>query len=95
MDNDKGILHLGNCYLTGVGTPMDKPRAFGWYTVAAEKGIVAAMFCLAECYMRGLGCEVDAEKGREWHRRVEESNQEGFGVADLQAALQSRETMLF
>ena len=50
---------LGRCYELGVGTKVDRPRAFHWYRSAVTKGHLDASIDLGRCYAEGIGTAFD------------------------------------
>lgn len=46
---------LGDCYLFGIGTRVDRRRAYLWYRNAVRRGETEALYPLALCYSRGAG----------------------------------------
>jgi hypothetical protein len=70
---------LGECYLNGYGTAVDKPMAAYWYQKAAEKGNAEAQWSLANIYQEG--CEQipkDTDKALYWY---EQSASQGYVVS--------------
>lgn len=55
-DNDKAVWCLGLCYMNGVGTAIDKRKAYPLYISAAEKGNADAQVKLCEDYFKGNDC---------------------------------------
>ena len=60
------MLLLGNFYATGTGIKRNDKEAFKWFGMAAERGVVEAMFELGHCYSNGIGVEVDKVKAFSW-----------------------------
>ena len=60
------VLLLGNFYATGTGIKRNDKEAFKWFGMAAERGVVEAMFELGHCYSNGIGVEVDKVKAFSW-----------------------------
>ena len=50
---------LGDCYLFGIGTRVDRRRAYLWYRSAVRRGEGEALYPLALCYSRGAGVAFD------------------------------------
>ena len=48
-------LELARCYEHGVGTKVDRARAYYWYKTAYSHGVNAAAYELGLCYSRGKG----------------------------------------
>jgi TPR repeat protein len=53
---------LGYCYDEGIGTDINKVKAFELYTVAAEKGNNEALYNLSFLYELGEGVNKDEKK---------------------------------
>ena len=51
------MLSLGRMFERGVGTEIDRARAFLWYRTAFEEGEDSALLPLGLCYSRGIGTE--------------------------------------
>jgi TPR repeat protein len=54
---------LAICYELGIGTDIDKTKAFELYEKSAEKGYINAKFHLGYCYVNGIGTKINNKKG--------------------------------
>ncbi len=55
MGDDRAMILLAKCYLGGLGTEIDRTRAFFWFKSAANTGNSDAIFYSGICYSRGIG----------------------------------------
>ncbi|MBR2473763.1 MAG: toll/interleukin-1 receptor domain-containing protein [Clostridia bacterium] len=53
------LYELAQCYSTGNGTEIDRPKAFIYYHKAALAGHLQSRAAVAECYRRGIGVNVN------------------------------------
>lgn len=53
---------VAKCYELGVGTEIDRSRAFHWYKSAVDKGHREATPDLARCYAEGIGTHFDMKE---------------------------------
>ncbi|UZO03689.1 uncharacterized protein OCT59_024092 [Rhizophagus irregularis] len=71
-----GIVILGRCYECGIGTKIDKCRAFELYHKAAELGDSQAQYNLAFMYKNGYGTTKDFDKATYWYRKSADQGHE-------------------
>lgn len=64
--NDDAEFHLGVCYASGEGVPMNAEEAAHWYRQAAEQGHAIAQYNLGLCYYHGGGVEQDLDEAVKW-----------------------------
>ncbi|WP_400202805.1 tetratricopeptide repeat protein [Methanomethylophilus alvi] len=57
---------LGIAYANGFGVEYCPEKAFGYFSKAAEQGIVGASLDLGKMYFHGTGVEQSYQKAREW-----------------------------
>lgn len=63
--------YLGCYYLMGIGVlPQDYKKGAEWIRKAAEQGLDAAQYNLAQCYEKGEGVPKDLEKAKEWYAKA-------------------------
>ena len=68
LDEDEKLMNmLGYCYAYGVGTVVNKKRAFECYKKATELDNKNASYWknLGDCYMNGIGTEINKRKAFE------------------------------
>lgn len=60
------LFHLGYCYQNGIGTAINKKRAFECYKKVTEldKTVAFGWYNLGYCYQQGIGTEIDKEKAK-------------------------------
>lgn len=51
--------NLGVLYTLGLGVPLDHQKAFGWFTKAANEGLMESQFNVAIALQEGLGARKD------------------------------------
>ncbi|CAI2181930.1 7226_t:CDS:2, partial [Funneliformis geosporum] len=73
-----GIERLGDCYIQGIGTSVDKRRAFELYLKAANMNYNVAQYNVATCFEDGIGTTKNKEKANEWYKK---SADNGFDKA--------------
>lgn len=56
---------LAEYFLFGIGTKVDRGRAFYWYSEAVKRGDEDALFYLGACHSRGVGTPLDYTKAKE------------------------------
>ena len=56
---------LAEYFLLGIGTRVDRQRAFHWYSEAVRLGDESALLPLGMCYSRGVGVALDYRKATE------------------------------
>ena len=56
--------------VNSVQTEILYAKAVEYFTLAAEQGEPAGMFCLGECFYEGQGREKDPDKAAEWYRKA-------------------------
>ena len=44
--------NLGNCFLKGIDTEKDEPKAVEWYQKAANQGLAKAQYNLGNCFFK-------------------------------------------
>lgn len=73
---------VGTCYFYGTGISVDKDEAIKWYTKAADKGHLEAMYNLAYCMMLS-GTRENKQKGFKLFQSAADKGHIGaqFGVA--------------
>ena len=57
---------IGNMYDKGLGTQINKIKAYEWYEASARYGNVNAQYVLAQKYHTGIGVLFDNEKAHMW-----------------------------
>ena len=62
------INQMGMCYQFGVGVPLDKVAAAGWFRFAAEYDLPAALANIGQCYETGQGVKPDLETAVRYFR---------------------------
>lgn len=60
--------NLGQMYAFGIGTDVDKEKAFEWYLRAAKAGNPVAMANVRIAYAKGEGVPQDAAEAEKWKR---------------------------
>ncbi|EXX79008.1 Skt5p [Rhizophagus irregularis DAOM 197198w] len=73
-----GLMMLGYCYDEGIGTKIDKQKAFESYQNAANLGQDVAQNNLAVLYEEGDGIAKDIDKAIYWY---EKSAKQGYELA--------------
>ena len=70
----KAQYRLGLCYKDGLGVPLDKTKAFDYFSNASvnEDPSVEAQFELAQCFYYGIGTEQNMERAKFWYRKAAE-----------------------
>ena len=68
LGNILGLSELGDCYYHGVGTNVDRQKAFELYQKAANLGNSSGMNNLGYCYQNGIGTSVDRQKAFELYQ---------------------------
>lgn len=63
-------VRIGDCYLVGIGVPVNRRRAFLWYKYAAEHKNEEAYYPLAMCYSRGVGTPFNYREALTYLRRA-------------------------
>ncbi|RIA79450.1 hypothetical protein C1645_840659, partial [Glomus cerebriforme] len=58
------------CYESGIGTKINRRRAFELYQKAADLGNARGIINLAYCYHRGIGTNVDKQKAFELFQKA-------------------------
>ncbi|GBC20329.2 kinase-like domain-containing protein [Rhizophagus irregularis DAOM 181602=DAOM 197198] len=62
LKNSLGMYSLGKCYEVGIGTDVNKQKAFELYHKVADLGNSHGIYCLGCCYDDGVGIDVNKEK---------------------------------
>ncbi|RGB37266.1 kinase-like domain-containing protein [Rhizophagus diaphanus] len=75
-----GLNMLGYCYSKGIGTSIDKRRAFDLYFKAASVDNHTAQYNVAVCFDEGIGTFKDFKKAIEWYK---ESANNGYDKARI------------
>ena len=70
MENAYGINNLGYCYGNGIGTSIDKQKAFELYQEAANLGNTSGINNLGDCYYSGIGIGMDEQKAFELYQKA-------------------------
>lgn len=58
--------NLGQIYYFGIGTPVDKAKAFKWHLAAAKAGNPVAALNVSSAYLRGDGVEQSIVEAEKW-----------------------------
>lgn len=66
LDHPAALAELSEMYANGLGTPLDKVKAFECAVRSAEAGYPQGQFYLADCYMTGMGVEPNVPLAYEW-----------------------------
>src|ERR1043166_4185913 len=72
---------LGYCYYNGIGTEINKGKAFELYKIVAERGHSIAQYNLGQCYRLGDGVEKDEVRAFEFYKK---SSDQGYLDAQVQ-----------
>lgn len=64
------LVALGDCYGRGIGTGIDRRRAFLCYESAAKAGLPDGHLHLGDCYRTGFGVDRDFAKSRDAYTRA-------------------------
>ena len=76
MEHASGTLQLANCYLNGIGTIVDKQKAFELYQNVANLGYASGIYSLWYCYQNGVGTVRDLDQAIYWNKKsAEQGNQ--------------------
>src|SRR5439155_551128 len=70
QNNSNYIDLLGNFYLSGIGTSINKQKAFELFQKAANLGSVSGIIKLGNCYQNGIGTGIDRQKAFELYQRA-------------------------
>lgn len=57
---------LGFCYANGLGTPINREKAFYWTMESAKRGYSHAQGNIGIFFMQGIGTKIDLEKAIYW-----------------------------
>ena len=63
-------LYLALCHYHGLGTALDKQKAFAEFAQAAAEEYAEAQIWLAYCYINGEGVEIDLDEAQKWAQRA-------------------------
>ncbi len=63
-------LYLALCHYHGLGTALDKQKAFAEFAQAAAAESAEAQIWLAYCYINGEGVEIDLDEAQKWAQRA-------------------------
>ncbi|CAG8539964.1 5860_t:CDS:2 [Scutellospora calospora] len=63
--NSDAQIEVAKCYMNGIGTNIDRAKAFDLYSNAATSGNSEAQFELANCYINGICTNVDNNRAFE------------------------------
>lgn len=66
LDHPAALAELSEMHANGLGTPLDKVKAFKCAVRSAEAGYPQGQFYLADCYMTGMGVEPNVPLAYEW-----------------------------
>ena len=66
LDHPVALAELAEMHAKGLGTPVDKQKAFEYSVRSAEAGYPHGQFHLAKCYAEGLGVEPNDALAYEW-----------------------------
>ena len=55
LGDDKAQYNLGIMYKKGLGVPVNKNEAFGWFFLSANQGNILANYALGHAYLKGSG----------------------------------------
>jgi TPR repeat protein len=66
LDHPAALAELSEMHANGLGTPLDKVKAFECAVRSAEAGYPQGQFYLADCYMTGMGVEPNEALAYEW-----------------------------
>ena len=66
LDHPVALAELADMYANGLGTPLDKHKAFECSVRSAEAGYPDGQFNLAKCYAEGIGVDPNAALAVEW-----------------------------
>lgn len=101
LDSVEACYQLGNCYIDGLGVPMDDEKAFSYYMKASVKGHPDAANNLADMYLNGESVPVNEKEAIKWFEFAASKNvveamftlgiiyEQGIGVeADEEKAFQ-------
>lgn len=66
LDHPVALAELAEMHANGLGTPLDKAKAFECAVRSAEAGYPQGQFYLSECYKSGMGVEPNQELAYEW-----------------------------
>lgn len=72
LDHPAALAQLSEMHANGLGTPLDKFKAFECAVRSAEAGYPQGQFYLADCYMTGMGVEPNVALAYEWLARSAE-----------------------
>lgn len=64
--------NLGVCLLEGKGTPKNRARAFGLFSISAQAGLPEAQYNLGICYRDGIFISQDLQKAQEFLTKAAE-----------------------
>ena len=73
---------VAEAFFHGNGTEQDRARAFEWYLLAANNGMLGAMDSLGLCYSEGHGCKQNYQQAVRWYRNAAHKGHLG-GMANL------------
>src|SRR5439155_12304016 len=74
-----GIMMLGYCYDFGIGSSIDKQKAFELYQKAANLGNSVAQHNLANMYKNGEGVDKNKDQAIYWYKK---SAEQGYQNAE-------------
>jgi TPR repeat protein len=72
LENSTGTSNLGWCYYKGIGTDVDKQKAFELYQKAANLGNDTAQYNIANMYEYGIGVKKDIDQAIYWYEKSAE-----------------------
>jgi TPR repeat protein len=75
LGDHHAMMELGFRCGAGDGCPKDEIASTAWYLLAARKGNIPAMICLAEAYRTGVGVRKDTRESCRWLARAIKSRE--------------------
>jgi TPR repeat protein len=68
----EGQLRVGLAYSRGQGAEQDHAEALKWFRLAANRGSLTAMQCIAESYLDGHGVPKNKQTALRWYKKAAE-----------------------
>ncbi|WP_223813436.1 tetratricopeptide repeat protein [Pseudomonas caricapapayae] len=94
LDHPVALAELAEMHAKGLGTPVDKQKAFEYSVRSAEAGYPHGQFHLAKCYSEGLGVNPNEALAYEWLAKSAEQGHPN-AMFILAHAITSGETTAF